>query len=136
MTLVDTDRVTISELEFLRNVSILITHQSPRTLQNYMIWRFMMNQATYMPTKFRAIKLTFDQIFRGISSVPSRTIICARFVNDNMGLAVAKIYIRQYFDKNARNQVIQSIIMTIVKSYICESGRITYQNNVSFIFIL
>lgn len=65
-----------------------------------------MDQVKYMPKKFRAIRQIFLQIFTGISTEQSRSITCANYVNDNMGLAVAKLYIKDNFDSNARSQVI------------------------------
>ena len=111
MILVDTDLVTVSELEYLGNVSLLIDQNSARTVQNYIIWRFIMDQVKYMPKKFRAIRQTFNQVFEGITSEPSRKTACASYVNDNMGFAVSKLYINQYFDTHARNQVIYQILI-------------------------
>jgi membrane metallo-endopeptidase-like protein 1 len=105
VTLVDTDRVTVSELEYLRNVSLLVTRTSPRTVQNYMVWRSMMAAAKYMPEKLRAIKQTFDKVFQGIDSEQPREVTCSGYVNELMDFAVAKLYIREYFDQNSRNQV-------------------------------
>ena len=105
ITLIDTDWITINEPEFFRHMSELISQQSPRTIQNYLIWRFLMNHAKNMPKKYRDIKQIFVQAFQGIITEPLRNTTCAIYVNDNMGLAVSKLYIRKYFDADARNQV-------------------------------
>jgi predicted metalloendopeptidase len=97
--------VIVSELEYIRNVSLLVDQQPMRTVQNYMIWRFMMSQVQYMAAKFRAIRQTFYQVFAGVRTASSRPVRCANYVNDNMGLAVSKLYIRANFDKTARNEV-------------------------------
>jgi len=99
--------VIVSELAYIRNVSLLVAQQPIRTVQNYMIWYFMMSQVQYMPKKFQVIRQTFYQAFAGVSTAPSRAVTCANYVNGNMGLAVAKLYIRDNFDKTARNEVIQ-----------------------------
>ncbi len=105
VTLTESDIINVSELEYIRNVSSLIDRTSPRTLQNYIVWRFMMIQAGNMPQRFRAIKLQFNQVFQGISSQPSNVMSCVGYVNNIMGYAVAKLYKDEYFDSNARNQV-------------------------------
>ncbi len=69
-----------------------------------------MEQASNMPKRFRTIKQQFDQVFRGINTKPSRSISCSEFVNNIMGLAVAKLYIDEYFDTNARAEVSQKIV--------------------------
>jgi membrane metallo-endopeptidase-like protein 1 len=106
----DADIVTVCELEFLRNASSIINHQSPRTVQNYLVWRFMMIQVDKMPNRFRAINQQFNQVFQGISIERARAITCATFVNDNMAFAVSKLYIKENFKGNARNQVFTRII--------------------------
>jgi membrane metallo-endopeptidase-like protein 1 len=105
ITLVDTDIITVSELEYLRNVSLIINQQSARTLQNYMVWRFIMYQASNMPQRFRTIKQQFDRVFQGTNTQKSRAISCGVDVNNIMGFAVAKLYIDENFDQNARNEV-------------------------------
>jgi predicted metalloendopeptidase len=105
VTLMDTDIVFISEIDFLRNASFIINQQSPRTLQNYIVWSFMMSQIDNMPQRFRTIKQQFNKIFREITTERSRTITCATYVNENMGFAVSKLYVNKYIDKDARNQV-------------------------------
>jgi predicted metalloendopeptidase len=101
----DNDIVSISELEFLRNASLIIDRSSLRLLQNYFVWRFMMNRVSNMPKLYRSIREPFDRIFRGTTAERPRSITCGSFVNVNMGFAVSKIYVKQYFDENARSQV-------------------------------
>ncbi len=105
VTLVDADIVFISEIDFMRNVSSIIDQESPRTLQNYVVWRFIMSQIDNMPKRFRMIKQEFTKIFREITIQRARTITCATYVNDNMGFAVSKLYLNKYIDKNDRYQV-------------------------------
>jgi predicted metalloendopeptidase len=105
VTLMDTDIVFIIEIDFLRNASLIINQQSSRTLQNYIVWRFMMSQIDNMPQRFRTIKQQFNKIFREITTERPRTITCATYVNENMGFVVSKLYVNKYIDKDARNQV-------------------------------
>jgi predicted metalloendopeptidase len=93
-------------LDFLRNASEIINQTSPRIIQNYFLWRFIMNRAGNMPRKYRLIRELFDRTMRGTTSESPRSITCGGFVNGNMGFAVSKVYIKQYFDENARNQVL------------------------------
>ncbi|CAF1153990.1 unnamed protein product, partial [Didymodactylos carnosus] len=68
-----------------------------------------MNQAGSMPRRIRSTREQFDRVFQGTSAEPSRSTTCAEYVNDNMGFAVSKLYIKQYFDENARNQSVEMI---------------------------
>lgn len=105
VTLFDNDTVMISEFSFLRNVSRILDEESPRTVQNYLIWLFVKQQIKYLPKKFRSIRQEFQRIFSGIVNQPKRSTVCASFVNDKMGTAVAKLYLENYFDRTSRSQV-------------------------------
>ena len=105
VTLQDNDVVSVREIAFLRNASELLRRTPSRTIQNYFVWRFMMSRASIMPRNFRNIRDRFDRVFRGTSAERPRSIICSNYVNNNMGFAVAKVFIKKYFDENAKSQV-------------------------------
>jgi len=117
VTLEDTDVVRVTEVAYLLNVSEIILATPARIVQNYLVWRFMMNRASSMPKKIRSTREQFDRVFKGTSEEPSRTTTCANYVNDNMGFAVSRLYVKTYFDENARNQS-QDIIKNIRSSMI------------------
>ncbi|CAF4443018.1 unnamed protein product [Rotaria sp. Silwood2] len=104
----DTEHVIVGELEYLRNVSNIITQYSSRTLQNYFIWRFMMTLIDYMPKQFRATKQQFTQTLDGTVSEEKRTLTCSANINSLMGFALSRPYVLKYFDESARNE---SLIM-------------------------
>ncbi|CAF3873517.1 unnamed protein product [Adineta steineri] len=105
VSLVDTDIVTVYAPKVLLDIMSIIDQQSPRTIQNYMIWRFMMNRALNMPKRFRNIVQQYNYMFYDTTGTQRRPIICANYVNKMMGLAVSKIYINKYFDKDIRKEV-------------------------------
>ncbi len=72
-----------------------------------------------MPRRFRLIREPFDQIFRGTIAERPRSVTCGNFVNANMGFAVSKVYIKQYFDENARNQVLKSFVYFNLFVFFC-----------------
>ncbi|CAF4125832.1 unnamed protein product, partial [Adineta steineri] len=109
VTLMDSDLVIVEETDYLYNVSSIIEQVSPRILQNYVIWRFMMNLISALPKRFRSIRDNFDHVFHGTTAELPRTVICGSFVNSVMGFAISKIYIKKYFDDNARNQTFEMI---------------------------
>ncbi|CAF1440312.1 unnamed protein product [Adineta ricciae] len=109
VTLVDEDVIMVSELDVLRNMSLIITQQSSRTLQNYLVWRFMMNQVNHMPKRFRAIKQEFTREFHGILSEQPRSVQCTQFLSRSMGLVVSRLYITKYFDKDSRKEALEMI---------------------------
>jgi predicted metalloendopeptidase len=101
---VDSDLVSVSDLAYLVNVTTVLQSTSARTIRNYLIWRFMMNRASNLPRRFRQTREQFDRVFKGNSAEPTRATSCAKYINDNMGFAVTRLYVENYFDDNARNQ--------------------------------
>jgi predicted metalloendopeptidase len=105
VSLVDEDIIIVNELDVLRNISTIINGESPRVIQNYLIWRFMMSQIDYMPQRFRSIQQQFNRIFQGVKTEKARTIKCVTYVMRYMGFAVSRLYIMKYFDRNSRKEV-------------------------------
>jgi predicted metalloendopeptidase len=124
----DTDIVAVSEVAFLVNVTSILAQTPPRDVQNYLIWRFMMNRASSMPRRIRSTREQFDRVFKGTSAEPTRAITCANYVNDNMGFAVSRLYIKKYFDDNARNQS-KEIIKNIRSSMMVMLQNASWMDN-------
>ncbi len=98
----------MSELDFLTNATAIIEQTPHRVLQNYFIWRFMMDRAGNMPRNYRHIQEQFTQVFQGTAANEPRTTSCGAYVNGQMGMVVSKLYIKSYFDVNARTQVMKN----------------------------
>ncbi|CAF0827881.1 unnamed protein product [Adineta steineri] len=130
VTLMDNDLVIVGEIDYLYNVSSIIEQVSPRILQNYVIWRFMMHRIDNLPKRFRTIKDNFDHVFRGTTTERARTVICGNYVNTFMGFAVSKLYIKKYFDDNARNQSYE-MIANIRKAFIDMLDDSTWMDSMS-----
>jgi predicted metalloendopeptidase len=118
ITLTDDDTVIIIGVETFGNISSIINQQSPRVLQNYMIWRFIMAQPVHMPKHFRAILRKFTAATIGVYDTQSRAITCAEYVNKNMGYAVSKLYRNKYFDKHTRTKVVVMMVDMMIVFFI------------------
>ncbi|CAF0961673.1 unnamed protein product [Rotaria sordida] len=109
VTLQDTDIVAVSEVEYLNNISLILKQASPRTIQNYIVWRFIMGATSLMSQQIRNIRQRFDRIFHGTNAERPRDVECGSLTNAYMGFAVSKLYIKKYFDENALNESIEMI---------------------------
>ncbi|UJR12864.1 hypothetical protein I4U23_017038 [Adineta vaga] len=109
VTLINTDIIHISELQVLQNISKILEQNSPRIIQNYLIWRFIMNQIDHMPKRFRSIKQEFIHVIKGSMIGKSRSYACATFINKNMGMVISRLYIKKRFDETTRQQAIDMI---------------------------
>ena len=97
----DDDIVIVRKVSTIRETSSLLAEQTPETLQTYMIRHFIASQSFHVPAETRtSFQTTIDT-----SNSESRSIGCARYVNRNMPFAVAKLYIDQYYDPSAHQEV-------------------------------
>ncbi|CAF4153174.1 unnamed protein product [Adineta steineri] len=135
VSVIDADIVIVSAPKLLHGISSIIGRQSPRTMQNYMIWRFMMNRAWHMPKRFRNIIQQFTHVFDGTSTEESRTITCANYVNIVMSLSVSKLYIEEYFHKDARKETTE-MINNIRNIFITMVNRSTWMDSKSKIIAI
>ncbi len=94
----------------MRDILLIINQQSPRTIQNFLIWRFMIYHAWTMPKRFRSI---VEQHYKSIVGCHTenwrRSVRCATCLTEYMNSAISKIYINKYLSKNARQQVLTII---------------------------
>ena len=105
MTLTDDDVLSVSELEFLRNATEILQTTGERIVQNYFVWRFLFNRMSVMPKRYRTLREQFNRVAQGTSAETARSIVCANYVNGNMGFAVSEVFIRKYFDESSRAEV-------------------------------
>ncbi|CAF4205719.1 unnamed protein product, partial [Adineta steineri] len=135
VSVMDTDIVIVTAPKLLHGISSIIDRQSPRTIQNYMIWHFMANRAWNMPNRFRNIVQQFTRIFHGTSTEESRTITCANYVNTIMNLPVSKLYIEEYFHKDARKETTK-MINNIRNTFITMINQSTWMDSKSKIIAI
>lgn len=90
----------------LENLSRILENESPRTIQNYFICRFVLSVIDEMPKRFRILRKEFKKIFQGIEMDKSRKIQCSHYVNEYMGIALSKLFIDKYFQPQSKKEVI------------------------------
>lgn len=106
VNLTDADVIIVSQLDYLRNVSLLVTQTPPRVLQNYLLWYLIYNMIEAMPQRFQAMKRKFDELLKGTSAEQPRSIVCSNTVNAVMGFAVSRQYVHKYFSSESRDKSI------------------------------
>ncbi|CAF3695574.1 unnamed protein product [Rotaria sordida] len=60
--LMNTDIVTMISPEIILDITSILEEQPPRTVQNFLIWRFMIDQAWKMPKQFRDLEQQYRRI--------------------------------------------------------------------------
>ncbi|CAF1071368.1 unnamed protein product [Adineta steineri] len=135
ISVTDADSVIVTAPKLLHGISSFINQQSPRTIQNYMIWKFMTNQARHMPKRFRNMLQQYTHVFSGTDTRESRAITCANYVNTMMSLPVSKLYIDEHFHKHARKETTE-MINNIRNTFITMVNQSTWMDSTSKIIAI
>ncbi len=83
-------------------------------LENLIIWSVVKNEVTFLPKKYKEIKLDFDRIYKGTKSVLSRQITCSTYVIDAMEFAVGRLYVSKHFNKRSKQAVYTCFIFSLL----------------------
>ncbi|CAF1545501.1 unnamed protein product, partial [Adineta ricciae] len=130
LNLTETDRVSVNQIDYLHNVSMIINQSSPRVVQNYLVWCFVFEMIDYMPKRFQVIKQKLNDLMLGTSTKQLRSIECSTSVNNVMGFAISRLYIEKYFSEQTRNQLLEQY-QTVRNEFIDMIGQASWMDTVS-----
>lgn len=96
------ETVVIFAMEYMHNLVALIANTEPRTVANYLFWRFLRHRVNNVDDRFNDAKQKFYFALFGREESPPRWKNCINQVNSNMGMAVGAMFVRRYFDENSK----------------------------------
>ncbi|KYM79518.1 Endothelin-converting enzyme 1 [Atta colombica] len=95
--------VVVFALQYIQDLVVLLSKTQPRTVANYLLWRFVRHRVNNLDDRFQQVKQKFYYILFGREQAPSRWKNCVTQVNSNMDMAVGSMFVKKYFDKNSKN---------------------------------
>ncbi|CAF4131724.1 unnamed protein product [Rotaria magnacalcarata] len=113
--LMDTDIATVIFPEIIHDITSIFEEETPRTVQNFLIWHFMLNQAWKMPKKFRNLEQQYRRLFDMISEEKARSVRCAEYLGETMGAVISMAYTNKYFDKDSRKEVLPKVMVSNIR---------------------
>ncbi|XP_014473238.1 PREDICTED: endothelin-converting enzyme 1-like isoform X4 [Dinoponera quadriceps] len=108
--------VVVFALQYIQDLVVLLSKTRPRTVANYLLWRFVRHRVNNLDDRFQAVKQKFYYILFGREQAPSRWKNCVTQVNSNMGMAVGSMFVKKYFDENSKNDTL-SMTREIQRSF-------------------
>ncbi|CAI9741548.1 neprilysin-1-like isoform X2 [Octopus vulgaris] len=109
ITLTTEQPVVVYALDFLTNLVQILKVTPKKTLANYLVWRIIMNRVNNLPKKYRDMKKDYHERIFGQQSETPRWRECATFVADNLGNAIGRLFIANYFDEEAKKSAKEMI---------------------------
>ncbi|XP_018052700.1 PREDICTED: endothelin-converting enzyme 1-like isoform X3 [Atta colombica] len=108
--------VVVFALQYIQDLVVLLSKTQPRTVANYLLWRFVRHRVNNLDDRFQQVKQKFYYILFGREQAPSRWKNCVTQVNSNMDMAVGSMFVKKYFDKNSKNDTL-SMTREIQRSF-------------------
>ncbi|KZC14076.1 Endothelin-converting enzyme 1 [Dufourea novaeangliae] len=108
--------VVVYALQYIQELVNLLSKTSPRTIANYLLWRFVRHRVNNLDDRFQEAKQKFYYILFGREQAPSRWKNCVAQMNSNMGMAVGSMFVKKYFDENSKNDTL-SMTREIQRSF-------------------
>ncbi|XP_055523630.1 neprilysin-4 [Wyeomyia smithii] len=98
--------VVMFALNYMKDLVQLIAQTEPRTVANYILWRFVRHRINNLDDRFLQAKQKFSNVLFGREKNPPRWKNCVNQVNANMGMAVGAMFVRKYFDENSKRDTL------------------------------
>ncbi|XP_072746309.1 neprilysin-4 isoform X3 [Anoplolepis gracilipes] len=108
--------VVVFALKYIQDLVVLLSKTQPRTVANYLLWRFVRHRVNNLDDRFQEVKQKFYYILFGREQAPLRWKNCVNQVNSNMGMAVGAMFVKKYFDENSKNDTL-SMTREIQRSF-------------------
>ncbi|XP_063409498.1 neprilysin-4-like [Mytilus trossulus] len=108
-TITSAEEVVVYAPTYLSDMVDIVDKASSRTLTNYLIWRIMMYRITNLPAMYRNVQKEYQKTMYGSEQELSRWRDCVSYVNDNIGNAVGRMFVDEYFDEDAKEIALDMI---------------------------
>ncbi|NXQ97662.1 NEP protein, partial [Sagittarius serpentarius] len=105
----NTEHVIVYDPEYLIRLKYVLNKYTPRDLQNYMIWRFVMDLVNSLSRNYKDTRNAFRKALYGTTSETAVWRRCANYVNGNMENAVGRLYVEEAFAGDSKHMVEEMI---------------------------
>ncbi|KAK2179422.1 hypothetical protein NP493_491g01000 [Ridgeia piscesae] len=105
----ETEPVVVYAPVYMRRLADLLKDTPKRTVANYMLWRFVMNRVGNLQQSFLDLRRRYNKALHGTHADRARWRVCVSYVNDNFGMAVGRMFVKDNFDIKAKINAEQMI---------------------------
>ncbi|NXX75600.1 NEP protein, partial [Urocolius indicus] len=123
----NTEHVVVYDPEYLIKLKSVLTKYTPRDLQNYMAWRFIMDLVNSLSQDYKETRNAFRKALYGTTSETAAWRRCANYVNANMENAVGRLYVEAAFAGDSKH-VVEEMITDIRDVFIKTLEELTWMD--------
>ncbi|XP_058920787.1 membrane metallo-endopeptidase-like 1 [Kogia breviceps] len=99
------EEVVVYGIPYLQNLEDIIDVYSSRTMQNYLVWRLVLDLISSLSQRFRDARANYRKALYGTTVEEVRWRECVSYVNSNMESAVGSLYVKEAFPGDSKNMV-------------------------------
>nr|XP_004657773.2 membrane metallo-endopeptidase-like 1 [Jaculus jaculus] len=103
------EEVVVYGIPYLQNLEDIISIYSARTMQNYLVWRLVMDRIGSLSQRFKDARVNYRKVLYGTTVEEVRWRECVSYVNNNMESAVGSLYVKEAFPEDSKNMVSELI---------------------------
>jgi len=96
------ERVIVDVPDYFAQLTQLLAATPKRTLANYLLWRVSGGSVSYLNEAARKLQLKYSSVLTGTTERKPRWEECTELVSGSFGNAVGAMYVREYFEEEAR----------------------------------
>ncbi|XP_014801280.1 PREDICTED: neprilysin isoform X2 [Calidris pugnax] len=123
----NTEYVIVYDPDYLIKLKSILNKYTPRDLQNYMVWRFVMDLVNSLSRNYKDTRNDFRKALYGTTSETAVWRRCANYVNGNMENAVGRLYVEEAFAGDSKH-VVEEMIADIRDVFIKTLDELTWMD--------
>lgn len=97
--------------DYFPQLGALLNKTDSRTLHNYLLWRFVWHRMNNLDRQYQQLKQRFYSVLYGQKKQPKRWRYCISYVNNNMGMAIGSLFVKNFFGHESKNDTIRLIVL-------------------------
>ncbi|XP_015745061.1 neprilysin [Python bivittatus] len=113
----NTEDIIVYAPEYLTKLNSILYKYSPREIQNYLSWRYIMDMVSSLSRDYKDTRNNFRKVLYGTTSDAASWRRCANYVNSVMWNAVGRLYVAEAFAGESKH-VVQEMITQIREVFI------------------
>uniref|UniRef100_A0A672V6M8 Membrane metalloendopeptidase like 1 n=1 Tax=Strigops habroptila TaxID=2489341 RepID=A0A672V6M8_STRHB len=99
------EEVVVYGMPYLQKLKAIISKYSASTIQNYLIWRLVIDRVSSLSRRFKDARASYRKALYGTTLEEARWRECVSYVNNNMENAVGAMYVRETFAGESKRMV-------------------------------
>eukprot|EP00095_Tigriopus_kingsejongensis_P001687 maker-scaffold1658_size31987-snap-gene-0.9 protein:Tk01687 transcript:maker-scaffold1658_size31987-snap-gene-0.9-mRNA-1 annotation:"endothelin-converting enzyme 1" len=122
-----TEEVVIYSLPYFQKLTKLIQDSDPRTVANYVLWRFIRHRVNNLDDRFQTLQQDFFRLLFGREETPPRWKYCVSYVNGNLGNAVGSMFVKRHFDEQSKKDMesLTANVQSVFRDLVLKSNWLT-----------